>query len=229
MNTQSNKLNQSQSLVIKSAQIPFTTLVIKDISPQHWATQLQQLCEQSTGLFTQAAFCLDASQVVLSEQQLQQLVALMREQQMVVFALRSLQPELSQPAAALGLSVLNPVAVKSEMAGSRAATASGSEVLGSLRSGQQHYAQGKSLVILGNVNQGAEVMADGDIHIHGSLKGRAMAGVQGNPDAKIICHSLEQAQLLAINGIYMLNEQFQQFDGPHWVKLENEQLVFKPF
>jgi septum site-determining protein MinC len=58
-------------------------------------------------------------------------------------------------------------------------------VHGTVRSGQQVYAEGRSLVILGGVNEGAEVMADGDIHVYGRLQGRAVAGLSGDRSAKV--------------------------------------------
>ncbi|KAG9410719.1 hypothetical protein AC1031_018745 [Aphanomyces cochlioides] len=55
----------------------------------------------------------------------------------------------------------------------------------SVRTGQQIYAKGQNLIVLGSVNSGAEVLADGDIHVYGVLKGRALAGIGGNTDAKV--------------------------------------------
>jgi septum site-determining protein MinC len=56
---------------------------------------------------------------------------------------------------------------------------------GSVRSGQQIYSQGRSLIVLGSVNSGAEVLSDGDIHVFGALKGRALAGIRGNAQARV--------------------------------------------
>ncbi len=70
-----------------------------------------------------------------------------------------------------------------------------------LRSGQQVYAQGRDLIVLALVNYGAEVIADGDIHIYAPLRGRAHAGKSGNTAARIYCHCME-AQVLAIAGVF---------------------------
>ncbi len=75
-----------------------------------------------------------------------------------------------------------------------------------VRSGQQIYAQDGDLVILNHVSAGAEVIADGSIHIYGSLRGRAIAGAKGQKDATIICHDL-QAELVSIAGNYWLSDQ----------------------
>ena len=56
-----------------------------------------------------------------------------------------------------------------------------------VRSGQQVYAENTSLVVFGNVSSGAEVLADGDVHIYGRLQGRALAGLSGNRGAKVRC------------------------------------------
>lgn len=78
-----------------------------------------------------------------------------------------------------------------------------------IRSGQQIYAPGGDLVIIGSVSTGAEILADGNIHVYGTLRGRALAGVQGNQAASIFCHSL-QAELISIAGIYLLSEDIQE-------------------
>jgi septum site-determining protein MinC len=74
-----------------------------------------------------------------------------------------------------------------------------------VRSGQQIYARGADLVILTSVSHGAEVLADGNIHIYGDLNGRALAGVQGNTDAHIFCKTLN-AELIAVAGHYKVRE-----------------------
>ena len=70
-----------------------------------------------------------------------------------------------------------------------------------LRSGQQIYAKGCDLIVTAVVNHGAEVIADGSIHIYGTLRGRALAGAQGNTAARIFCRDFH-AELVAIAGHY---------------------------
>jgi len=74
-----------------------------------------------------------------------------------------------------------------------------------LRSGQQVYARGRDLVVLAMVNAGAEVIADGHIHVYAPLRGKAMAGARGNNEARIFSLSLEP-ELLSIAGIYRTSE-----------------------
>lgn len=75
-----------------------------------------------------------------------------------------------------------------------------------VRSGQQIYARDRDLVVLAAVNAGAEVLADGDVHVYGPLRGRALAGVKGDRHARIFCQSLE-AELVAIAGHYLVSDE----------------------
>ncbi|MDN3698722.1 MULTISPECIES: septum site-determining protein MinC [Vibrio] len=83
-----------------------------------------------------------------------------------------------------------------------------------IRSGQQVYAKDADLVILNHVSAGAEVIADGSIHIHGTLRGRAIAGASGQKEAKVICNDL-QAELVSIAGNYWLSD---QIESEYWQK-----------
>ena len=74
-----------------------------------------------------------------------------------------------------------------------------------VRSGQQVYADNRDLTVLATVGAGAEVIADGSIHIYGALRGRALAGAQGNPKSRIFCREFH-AELVAVAGHYKVLE-----------------------
>ena len=74
-----------------------------------------------------------------------------------------------------------------------------------LRSGQHLYAKGRDLVMLAMVNPGAEIMADGHIHVYAPLRGKAIAGAKGDTSARIFTNSLE-AELLSIAGVYRTSD-----------------------
>ena len=97
--------------------------------------------------------------------------------------------------------------------------------VGPVRSGQQIYAAGTSLVVLGSVSPGAEVIADDSIHIYGALRGRAIAGAKGNSKARIYCQQL-QAELLSIAGTFQLSDALPAglIQEPVHIRLDNEQL-----
>lgn len=96
-----------------------------------------------------------------------------------------------------------------------------------IRSGQRLYAPG-DLVILAQVSAGAEILAEGNIHIYGALRGRALAGVQGNTDARIFCTHL-QAELISIAGNYKISEDLSKniYNKPVHIYLKDYTLVIK--
>ena len=99
-----------------------------------------------------------------------------------------------------------------------------------LRSGQQVYARNADLVVLAAVNFGAEVIADGHIHVYAPLRGRAVAGARGNASARIFSTCME-AQLIAIAGTYRTTETALPADvqgKPAQVRLAGDALVVEP-
>ncbi|WIV99386.1 septum site-determining protein MinC [Kinneretia aquatilis] len=98
-----------------------------------------------------------------------------------------------------------------------------------LRSGQRIYAKGGDLVVLALVNHGAEVIADGHIHVYAPLRGKAIAGARGNTEARIFAASME-AELISIAGIYRTTENPlpDTVQGkPAQIRLEGEKLVME--
>ncbi|AKM00596.1 MULTISPECIES: septum site-determining protein MinC [Burkholderia cepacia complex] len=98
-----------------------------------------------------------------------------------------------------------------------------------LRSGQQIYAKG-DLVVLAPVSHGAEIIAEGNIHIYAPLRGRALAGVHGNHDARIFCTCLEP-ELISIAGIYRTTENplpAEVLGKAVQIRLEEEKLMIEP-
>jgi septum site-determining protein MinC len=100
------------------------------------------------------------------------------------------------------------------------------EVRQNIRSGQQVYAKDTDLIILGSVGHGAEVIADGNIHIYGTLRGRALAGAKGNKNAKIYWQNL-RAELVSIGGNYMMSDglQAQLWDQAANIELSEEKII----
>ena len=99
-----------------------------------------------------------------------------------------------------------------------------------LRSGQRVYARGADLVVLAVVSFGAEVIADGNIHVYAPLRGRAIAGARGNTEARIFCTCLEP-QLVSIAGIYRTTETElpdNVLRKPAQVRLDGERLLIEP-
>jgi septum site-determining protein MinC len=96
-----------------------------------------------------------------------------------------------------------------------------------IRSGQRVYSEG-DLIIMAQVSAGAEIMAEGNIHVYGSLRGRALAGVLGKPDSRIFCFDC-QAELIAIAGNYKVNDDLDQSikHKPVQIYLQDQALIIK--
>jgi septum site-determining protein MinC len=113
-------------------------------------------------------------------------------------------PAIGQPSAAEPAAVSHPVAAPTP-----AATGARTKLVTQpVRSGTQIYARGGDLIVLSSVSPGAEVIADGHVHIYGALRGRAIAGASGDTGARIFAGKLD-AELLCIAGHYLVNEAIQ--------------------
>ena len=157
------------------------------------------------------------------------------------FAVQNASPECEAAATQAGLLVLNaapPAAMpqpepEPEPAPAPAAAppaASTRFIDKPLRSGQRVYAAGGDIVVLAAVNPGAEVIADGSIHVYAPLKGRALAGARGDTSARIFTSQLE-AELVSIAGVYRTFETAPDpkvAKKPAQVRLDADQLVIEP-
>lgn len=97
-----------------------------------------------------------------------------------------------------------------------------------VRSGQRIYAPGGDLIVLAPVSAGAEIMADGNIHVYNALRGRALAGVKGNLESRIFCMDL-QAELIAIGGHYKISENLDDSvrDKPVQIYFRDNSLIIE--
>lgn len=100
---------------------------------------------------------------------------------------------------------------------------------GQVRTGQQVYAQGCDLVVVGTVANGAEVLADGNIHVYGALRGRAFAGALGDKHTRIFCSEF-RAEIVSIAGHYRVFEELpQEYAGKAvQIQLEQDRLQITP-
>ena len=98
-----------------------------------------------------------------------------------------------------------------------------------VRSGRQVYAHGGDLVVMSSISPGAELLADGHIHVYGALRGRALAGVSGDLTARIFCRSLE-AELVSVAGYWRVREDIPEaiIGKPAQVFLDGERIAIEP-
>lgn len=184
-------------------------------------TALQVHLRQNARFFENAPIVIDVELLDADDHlDLPGLNELLRRLNLVPVGLRNANDEQARMAAEAGLAVLKggsnsspagrekpkPVEPQPEVSDRNPVDASALIIEHPVRSGQQIYAQGRDLIVLASVNAGAEVIADGSIHIYSSLRGRALAGVHGNAQARIFIREME-AELIAIAGCFRVFEE----------------------
>jgi septum site-determining protein MinC len=220
------------SFEIKSAQLPLVALYLKTDQLDVLARDLADHFGAdgvSPDFFDQDAVVLDFSALGAADGaslDLAALLALLRRYRLVPVAARAGSPALMQAVLALGLapapeearraprrreeSVPTPapevrVEVREVLREVEVAAPAALVITKPLRSGQKAYARGGDLVVLAMVNQGAEVVADGNIHVYAPLRGKALAGARGDTSARIFALCMEP-ELVSIAGIYRTSE-----------------------
>jgi len=223
----SEQISTDALLEIRASSVTLPVLKLTTTDIQAIATQLQDRLLQAPGFFRHAPVVVELSALEDEDGELDfpALIQLLRGQELVPVGIRSGSAKQQQAARSANLAVLaeasrnndeiseRPPATPEPRRGGHSKTGpdkqvttrSGKIIEQPVRSGQRIYAQDSDLIILAQVSPGAEIMADGNIHVYGSLKGRAMAGVKGNADARIFCSDL-QAELVAISGHYKIRE-----------------------
>lgn len=96
-----------------------------------------------------------------------------------------------------------------------------------VRSGQQIVSKNGDLIVISSVGHGAELLADGNIHVYGPLRGRALAGIAGDKSARIFCTQLD-AELVSIAGFYRLRESIPPMNGPCQIFIQDDRLQILP-
>lgn len=214
-------MQSNASFEIKSAQLPLVAVLLKS---DQWEVVAADLCKQygekgkNAHFFDQDPVVLDLSTLARDAEwvNIETLLESLRSCRLVPLAFRGeplhwtealMQAGLVQ--APLDISKIKPTTEKQAAAAVeviREVAGPGTMVIDKpIRSGQKIYARGGDLVVLAMVNQGAEVVADGNIHVYAPLRGKAMAGARGNVSARIFSLCLEP-ELISIAGVYRTSE-----------------------
>ncbi|RUO25498.1 septum site-determining protein MinC [Aliidiomarina minuta] len=204
----------SNAPVLKGSSFTFSILQLFDNNVEQAIEYLQAKISQAPAFFAQAPLIINIEQVTEQQVPFEQLKAGIETLGMRPVAVVGCETESSRQAVFnSGMAALRSAGNHSEInipqeseQNTKGKTTQVVKV--PVRSGQQVYAQGCDLVVLGPVSNGAEVIADGSIQIYGTLRGRAIAGASGQLGAHIICQNL-QAELISIAGDYWLSEQIE--------------------
>ena len=206
------QLTMDDTFQLKADFIPLTVLKLSQQDLGQIKHQLELTIKKAPNYLKNAPILIE-----LSEQKnaqlwdLEKIVNLLKEKHLIPIGVRSCPAELTETARALGLAHIkasapteNKSSTKTSQQKSTPSTPT-KVITKPLRAGTQVYAKGGDLLILAGVNSGAECFADGNIHIYGPLRGRALAGVSGDQSARIFCKTLD-AELIAVAGHYQVKE-----------------------
>ena len=219
------------SFEIKSAQLPLVALLLKTADLGQLAEEMTQRYGDIPDFFDHDPLLVDLSPLQAGEQadspvDFPALISLLRRFRLAPVAVRGGNDAQAAAAELAGLMPAQDATVQRSAAArtpeapvQQAAPAAPAPVSAPvpttppsalvidkpLRSGQQVYARGRDLVVLAMVNPGAEVIADGHIHVYAPLRGKAIAGARGNAEARIFAMSMDP-ELISIAGIYRTSD-----------------------
>lgn len=224
-------VHSARPIEFRNVSLGATVAVLRETRPPLLADALHKMLGGMPDFFSGEAAILDFAELGEAPGQIDWagLLSLLRRFQLQPIGVRNLHPEHAANARKAGLAVLDGVAIderKSSSVPPAPAAAAAPQAAAPqttvsppaniqagtmfvdrpVRSGQQVYARGGDLVLLAGMSNGAEIIADGSIHCYGPLRGRALAGAQGNASARIISTNFGP-EIVSIAGVYKTFEQ----------------------
>lgn len=215
----------SEAMRLKGGLYTLTTILILNDALDEFDNQLTEKTSQAPKFFENTPVVLDVHLIYHTAFNLKGYLDCLKKHHLIPIGIKGGDAVFNRRARALGLAILrddskeqrkSPIEQKSPSIPSekKEAPSNGIEnliVTTPIRSGQQVFASG-DLIVRAPVSPGAELIAAGNIHIYGCLRGRALAGVNGDKEARIFCLSLE-AELVSIAGEYLVSE---DIPPNHW-------------
>ncbi len=230
----SENTTQTQAFKLKGRLYTFTVVHVLNTDISLFSQQLNDTVIKAPKLFEHIPVVFDLSVVQNLEFDLQALVQVARTHGMIPVAIQggtALHHSLAQ---CQGMAVLHasstqdkPMGGTSENTHHETIKTTAKLMTTPVRSGQQVVAKGADLIVTSSVSHGAELLADGCIHVYGALRGRALAGISGDKDARIFCQSLE-AELVSIAGFYRLSDAIEPCHKPCQIYLLDEHIHIEP-
>lgn len=230
MSTQATLTKQNNTgIALKGGMFTLTSIQLLDNNLEELSSQLDEKIKQAPKFFHYAPIILDVQKLPQNTETLDflSLCHLFKSKKLIPIGIRGANKVQKEAAILAGLAifpedkiahkqalpaescnenlVVEPITIQPEPIGHTFTRV----ITQPVRSGQQIYAPGADLIILASVSHGAEVLADGHIHVYGPLRGRALAGIMGNVDAMIFCKSLE-AELVSVAGQYRVSEDLKE-------------------
>lgn len=214
---------QTPRLELKGSSFTLSVLHINSQDMAVIAAELDSKLAIAPQFFLGAPLVVNLSEIKASNFDLLGLKEILTSRQLIIVGITSALPEINAMAKLIGLAIIRSGKEASNQPQLPRTT---KIVKQNIRSGQQIYAKNGDLIVIGAVGNGAEVIADGSIHIYGALRGKAMAGAAGDRNAVIIAQKIE-AELVSIAGQYWLTENLQQNGAAQsgCIRLEGESLT----
>lgn len=222
-------MSRSSAAELRFVQIGTLALRVHDLEPDAIVAELARRRQQAPELLASARLLLDLGQLeTIGDGLLEQLTSALADHGYDLLGLLD-SPVAAAAGRRLGLPVIKATAER--QATTRKPTHEAPEWLatrhvdGQVRSGQQIYARNSDLVVFGSISPGAEIIADGSIHVYGVLRGRALAGANGHEQARIFVQDF-RAELISVAGHYKVLEELPESLRGQAVqaRLENDQL-----
>ena len=195
-----------------------------------WLEEIDATLQQSPGFFVDKPVVLDLSAVDLSQSGISELIACLDRRNIRVLGVEGVDgARLTATMPPLLRGGRHCVIPNNEPKKREKPKPASLLIDGQVRSGQSVVFPEGDITIVGSVSSGAELVAGGSIHVYGALRGRAMAGINGNLTARIYCQKVE-AELLAIDGYYRTAEQIDAalYHGPTQIWLEGDVVQIAP-
>lgn len=224
-------ITKTQAFRLKGRLYTFTVLQVLNIDQNLFKQQFAETVIKAPKLFERTPVVFDLSSVNHLEFDLQVLCQIARDYGMIPVAIQGANPIQDTMAQCQGLAVLHASTSQDkpieQLVESNVESTKSKLITHPVRSGQQIVAKGCDLIVSSPVSHGAELLSDGNIHVYGALRGRALAGISGDVEARIYCQLLE-AELVSIAGFYRLSDAIEPINGPCQIYLDNEHIVIEP-
>ncbi|MCH9755689.1 MAG: septum site-determining protein MinC [Gammaproteobacteria bacterium] len=220
-----------QAFKLKGRLYTLTVLQVLEADTKGFNQQLEALVAKAPRLFEQAPLVLDCTKVPEATVDLAALCQCARGHGLFPIAIQGGSALFRERAAAIGLATLRSSSTRDKQVSEDAPVVEPKVALPNgktkllttpIRSGQQVVSQG-DLIVTASVGHGAELLAEGNIHVYGTLRGRVLAGISGNQSARIFCQSFDP-ELVAIAGVYRLPETMEPCTKPCQVLLKGERI-----
>lgn len=223
-----------KSFRLKADMVALTVMQLQTLNLEEIAAELKTTIARAPKFFEKAPLLIDVREINATGINIKGFLTLLKDNGVVPIGIRGLNEQQQAAAEEAGLPCLqSPSPMEARPAEAKKEVPEPQQtarvITKAVRSGTKIYAKGQDLIVIGPVNVGAECIADGNIHVYGPLRGRALAGATGNAQARIFCHSLE-AELIAIAGHYLVRENLQvpdEHSGMLQVFLKDNKLSIK--